>query len=247
MIETLDTLPVANPASPGRKEMQRNHLWVLSLLFLCGLVLACLGNLRLTVLYNQADELKAGDRVIWQEQTIGEVQNVEADATGRVAAQLQIKGDFREKVTDKSRFLIQTDPQHYRQKHVEMVNLAEGGNPLPNGAEVKGSTYLSLQVERGSRGLAAWSQLLRQELERWQKELHQLPEEEWYKELERQMDYWLNEMGQAGVETRRYFRQEVLPRLQEAVRELEKRLKELGKENEAEILNIKLEELKQLY
>ena len=226
--------------------MQRNRLWVLSLMFLCGLFFACLANLRLTVLYDQTDELKAGDRVIWQEQTIGEVQNVEADATGRGAAKLQIKGDFREKVTDESRFLIQADPHNYWQKHIEMVNLAEGGNPLPDGAEVEGSTYLSLQLEKGSRGLAAWSQLLQQELERWQKELNQLPEEEWYKELERQMDYWLSEMGQAGVETRRYFREEVLPRLEEAVRELEKRLKELGKKNEAEILNIKLEELKQL-
>jgi hypothetical protein len=229
-----------------RKEMQCNRLWVLFLLILCGLVPACLGNLRLTVLYDQTDELKAGDRVIWQEQTIGVVQNVEAGATGRVAAQLQIKGDFREKVTDESRFLIQADPQHYSQKHIEMINLVEGGKPLPNGAEVEGSTYLSLQVERGSRGLAAWSQLLLQELERWQKELNQLPEEEWYQELERQIDYWLSEMGQAGVETRRYFREEVLPRLEEAVRELEKRLRELGKKNEAEILNIKLEELKQL-
>lgn len=226
--------------------MQRNRLWVLSLLFLCGLVLACLGNLRLTVAYDQADELKAGARVLWQEQTIGEVQAVEADTTGRIAAQLQIKGDFREKVTDESRFLIQTDPQNYWQKHIEMVNLAEGGNPLPNGAKVEGSTYLALQLERGSRGLAAWSQLLLQELERWQKELNQLPEEEWYKELERQIDYWLSEMGQAGVETRRYFREEVLPRLEEAVRELKRRLRELNKEEEADILEIKLEELKRI-
>ena len=226
--------------------MQSNRLWVFFLLFLCGLVFACLGNLRLTVLYDQADELKAGNGVIWQEQTIGEVQAVEADSTGRIAARLQIKGDFREKVTEESRFLIQADPQNYWQKHIEMVNLAEGGNPLPNGAEIEGSTYLSLQVERGSRGLAAWSTLLLQELERWQKELNQLPVEEWYKELERQLDYWLSEIGQAGVETQRYFKEEVLPRLEEAVRELEKRLKELGKKNEAEILNIKLEELKQL-
>ena len=226
--------------------MKLNRLWFLCLLFLCGLVPACLGNLRLTVLYDQTDELKAGDRIIWQEQAIGVVRNVEADATGRVAAQLQIKGDFREKVTDKSRFLIQADPQHYWQKHIEMINLAEGGEPLPNGAEVEGSTYLTLQVERGSRGLAAWSQLLLQELERWQKELNQLPEEEWYKELERQMDYWLSEMRQAGIETRRYFREEVLPRLEESVRELKRRLRELHKEKDADILEIKLDELRRI-
>ena len=88
--------------------------------------------------------------------------------------------------------------------------------------------------------------MLQQELERWQKELNQLPEEEWYKELEHQMDYWLSEMGQAGVETRRYFRKEVLPRLKEAVRELKRRLRKLNKEEEADILEIKLEELKRI-
>jgi hypothetical protein len=226
--------------------MQPNRLWFLCLLLLGGLVSACLGNLRLTVLYDQTDELKAGDRVIWQEQTIGVVQDVKTDATGRGVAQLQIKGDFRDKVTDESRFLIQADPQHYWQKHIEMVNLAEGGDLLPNGAKVEGSTYLSLQVERGSRGFAAWSQLLLQELERWQKELNQLPEEEWYKELERQMDYWLSEMAEAGVEARRYFRKEVLPRLEESVRELKRRLRELHKEKDADILEIKLEELKRM-
>jgi len=226
--------------------MQPNRLWFLCLLFLGGLVSACLGNLRLTVLYDQTDELKAGDRVIWQEQTIGVVQDVKTDATGRGVAQLQIKGDFRDKVTDESRFLIQADPQHYWQKHIEMVNLAEGGDLLPNGAKVEGSTYLSLQAERGSRGFAAWSQLLLQELERWQKELNQLPEEEWYKELERQMDYWLSEMAQAGVEARRYFRKEVLPRLEESVRELKKRLREFHKQKDADILEIKLEKLKRI-
>jgi hypothetical protein len=243
MIETMNTLLVA---LPERKEMQHSRSWLLSLLFLCGLVFACLGNLRLTVLYDQADELKAGNRVIWQEQTIGQVQAVTADATGRMAAQLQIKGDFREKVTDESRFVIQTDPQNYWQKHIEMVNLAEGGEPLPNGAEIEGSTSLSLQLEKGSRGLAAWLPLLLQELERWQKELKQLPEEEGYKELKRQLDYWLSEMGQAGVETRRYFKKEVLPRLEEAVRELKRRLRELHKEKDVDILEIKLEELKRI-
>jgi hypothetical protein len=183
---------------------------------------------------------------LWNQQEIGKVHSVKQNPQGRLAVGLKIGRDFREKVTEESRFLIQADPQNYWQKHIEMVNLAEGGNPLSNGAEIEGSTYLSLQLERGSRGLAAWLPLLLQELERWQKELNQLPEEEWYRELERQLDYWLSEIGQVGVETRRYFKEEVLPRLEEAVRELEKRLKELGKKNEVEILNIKLEELKQL-
>lgn len=226
--------------------MRKLLYWSLQTFIVCGVLLACVGSIQFTVFYDRNEGLKQEDPVLWNQQEIGKVHSVKQNPQGRLAVGLKIGRDFREKVTEESRFLIQADPQNYWQKHIEMVNLAEGGNPLSNGAEIEGSTYLSLQLERGSRGLAAWLPLLLQELERWQKELNQLPEEEWYRELERQLDYWLSEIGQAGVETRRYFKEEVLPRLEEAVRELEKRLKELGKKNEVEILNIKLEELKQL-
>jgi paraquat-inducible protein B len=226
--------------------MKKLLYWCLPTFTVCWVLLACAGSLQFTVYYDGDEGLKKEDPVLWNQQEIGKVQSVKQNPQGRLAVGLKIGRDFREKVTDESRFLIQADPQHYWQKHIEMINLAEGGEPLPNDAEVEGSTYLSLQVERGSRGLAAWSQLLQQELERWQKELNQLPEEEWYQELERQMDYWLSEMAQAGVETRRYFRKEVLPRLEEAVRELKRRLRELRKEKDADNLEIKLEELKRI-
>jgi hypothetical protein len=230
----------------GKGKMKKLLYRSLQTFIVGGVLLACVGSLQFTVLYDRDEGLKQEDPVLWNQQEIGKVRSVKQNPQGRLAVGLKIVRDFREKVTDESRFLIQADPQNYWQKHIEMINLAEGGDPLPNGAEVEGSTNLSLQVERGSRGLAAWSQLLRQELERWQKELNQLPEEEWYKELERQMDYWLNEMEQAGVETRRYFREEVLPRLEEAVRELKRRLRELHKEKDADILQIKLEELRRI-
>jgi hypothetical protein len=226
--------------------MKKLLYWSLQTFIVCGVLLACVGSLQFTVFYDTDEGLKQEDPVLWDQQEIGKVHSVKQNPQGRLAVGLRIGRDFREKVTEESRFLIQADPQYYWQKHIEMINLAEGGDPLPNGAEVEGSTYLSLQVERGSRGLAAWSQLLLQELERWQKELDQLPEEEWYKELERQMDYWLSEMRQAGIETRRYFREEVLPRLEESVRELKRRLRELHKEKDADILEIKLEELRRI-
>jgi hypothetical protein len=101
-------------------------------------------------------------------------------------------------------------------------------------------------LEKTGRGLIVWSELLEQEFEHWQKELSQLPLEEWYQELESQMNFWLKELEQSGMETRKYFREEVLPRLKEAVRELTKRLREIGKEKEVETLEIKLQELKSI-
>jgi len=228
----------------GEREMKKLLFWSLQTFLFCGMLLACAGSLQLTVLYDRTEGLKQNDPVLWNGQKIGKVQSVKQNSQGRPAVQLQIRGDFREKVTDESRFLIQLDPRNRGQNFIMMVNLAEKGNPLPSGTAVEGSTYFTLQLEKTERGLKAWAEQLEQELKRWEKELSQLPESEWYKELEREMDYWLNQLGQAGVETREYFKKEILPRLEESLRELRKRLRQLGKKREIETLEIKLDKLK---
>jgi hypothetical protein len=223
--------------------MRNYRFWVWPLILVYGLAAACVGSLGLTVFYDRTEGLKQNDPVLWNEQKIGKVHSVKQNSQGRTAVNLRIRRDYREKVTDESRFLIQTDPQNPGESLVKMVNLAEKGNLLPSGTAVEGSTYFTLQLEKTERGLKAWTEQLEQELKRWEKELSQLPESEWYKELEREMDYWLNQLGQAGVETREYFKEEILPRLEESLRELRKRLRQLGKNREIETLEIKLDKL----
>jgi len=227
------------------EKMRNNRSWILPLIFVYVMAAACVGSLQLTVLYDRTEGLKQNDPVLWNEQKIGKVQSVKQNGQDRASVQLQISKDFSDKVTDESRFVIQADPQRQGESFVKMVNLSEKGNPLPTGT-VEGSTNLSLQLEKTERGLEAWRKHLERELERWEEELSQLPEREWYKELEREMDYWLNKLGQAGVETREYFKEEVLPRLEEALRELRKRLRQLGKEKEIETLEVKLDKLKNI-
>jgi hypothetical protein len=224
--------------------MRNNRFSILPLIFVYVLAAACVGSLQLTVLYDRTEGLKQNDPVLWNEQKIGKVQAVKQNGPDRASVQLQIRKDFSDKVTDESRFLIQADPRSRGDSFVRMVNLSEKGNPLPSGTAVEGSTYLSLQLERTAKGLEAWREQLERELERWEKELSQLPERESYKELEREMDYWLNKLGQAGVDAREYFREEMLPHLEEALRELKKRLRQLGKEKEIETLEVKLDKLK---
>ncbi len=226
--------------------MKHVRLSRLLLLFVFGLFWACAGGLHLMVLYDNAKGLEADDRVLWKEQAIGKVRAVKSRPTDRIGVQLHISKNFRQEVTDLSRFLVQADPQRPGQMSVEMIRLAAGGNPLPVGSEVEGSTLLSLQFERATTGLQVWSKILEQEIESWDEELRKLPLEQWYKVLERQMEYWAGEIEQAGEETRRYFRQEVLPRLEEAVRELQRRLLELGQKKKVEILDAKLKELKRI-
>jgi hypothetical protein len=226
--------------------MKRRGVAMVSLLCLCWLLLACPGDLRLKVLYDREDGLRSGDRVVHQGQTVGEVQSVALGPQGRVAVDLQISKSFREKVTNQSRFLITEDPKRPGDRFVEVIQLAEGGSPLLDGTEVEGSTALSLQLERTRRALQAWSDMLQGELEHWQKELRELPEKEWYKELDGQIEYWARELERASEERRRYFKDEVAPRPEEMLRELRKRLQELGKESDVEILQTKLENLRRL-
>jgi len=228
------------------EKMRNNHFSILPLIFFCLLAAACAGSFSISVSFERTEGLKQNDRVLWNDQQIGKVRSVKQNGQGHASVQLQIRKDLSHKVTDESRFLIQADPQGKGQSLVKMVNLSEKGNPLTTGTAVEGSTYLSLQLEKTERGLETWRKQLERELERWEEELSRLPESEWYKALEGEMDYWLNKLGQAGVETREYFKEEVLPRLEEALRELRKRLQQLGREKEIEILQVKLDILKNI-
>jgi len=127
---------------------------------------------------------------------------------------------------------------------VKMVLLSPGGKPLPDGAVVEGSTSFSLMIERGSRGIQGIPQFLQDALDRLSKEVGRLSDREWQKELESQLDSWDRELKKAGEDTRRYFQKEVLPKLEQAVQDLVRHLKDLGKEKDGEILEEKLDQLK---
>ena len=223
--------------------MKNNRLPILPLIFIYGITAACVGGLQINVLYDRTDGLKQNDPVLWNQQKIGRVHSVKQNVQDQASVQLQIRKDFSDKVTDESRFVIQADPQRKGESFVKMVNLSEKGNPLPSGTAVEGSTYFSLQVEKTQRGFESWRDKLEGELERLEEGLGQLSLMESFKELEREMDYWLNKLGQAGAETREYFKKEVLPRLKEALGELKKRLRQLGKDKEVETLEVKLDKL----
>ena len=96
---------------PTRGNKMRNrHFFIWPLILFSGLAAACSASLQLTVLYDRTEGLKQNDPVLWNEQKIGKVQSVKKNSQSRSAVQLQIRRDFREKVTDESRFLIQSDP-----------------------------------------------------------------------------------------------------------------------------------------
>jgi hypothetical protein len=219
---------------------------VLLPLFLFGLTQACANDLQLTVLYDQVQGLKPGDEVYMDGKPIGAVQSIEVNKDGQYEVQLGIKDEFRPIVTDQCHFYIRSNPHRSEHQALEIIAMAEGGSPLPDGAVVEGGSYLAYLLERGSRDLQAWSGRLQVEIERWAEGLSDLPKKEWYGQLERQMEAWAAELERAGEDARRHFRDEILPKLEEALEELRRRLEEEDEEEELEPLEIKLKRLKRV-
>jgi hypothetical protein len=215
------------------------------LMALLGALWGCASPHKVLVLYDRPGALKSGDRVIWENQTIGSVGDFRANPAGKTVVPLQIKPDFRQALTDQSRFSIQTDPDHPGNQSVRMVLLSSTGKPLPHGAVVEGSTTFSILMEKGSRELQGLPQILQDALDRLGKELDRLSDREGQKELESPMDSWARELKKSGEETHLYFEKEILPKLDRAVEDLLRRLKELGREADGKSLEDKLEKLKQ--
>ncbi|MGE5252798.1 MAG: hypothetical protein ACM3N7_02455 [Planctomycetaceae bacterium] len=196
------------------------------------------------VLYGRPGSLKPGDRVIWENQTIGSVGEFQPNPSGKTVVPLLVKPDFRHALTDQTRFLIQPDPAHPGSQSIKMVHVASGGKVLPDGAVVEGSTTFSLMTERGAQGIQGIPQILQDAMDRLGKELGRLSDREWQKELESQLDSWTRELKKSGEDTRRYFEKEILPKLEQAVQDLLRRLKEMGKEKEGKSLEEKFDRLK---
>ena len=227
--------------------MRHGQIGVAVLGWACGLLLlvSCSNELGITILYDPPASLKPGDPVHWQDQQIGTVSTVSVNKQGRVAVAVKIQAAFRANVTDQCRFVLMKKSIQPEQYAINVTCLAAGGTPLPNGAEVEGLTTWGLLLEQGRQGLQAWSKQLQTDLERWQQTLKQLPFEAWAQELEQRMTYWEHELDQAGAETKRFFKQEVLPALEAAINDLKRQLPPRERDK-TQKLERQLEELKQI-
>lgn len=193
----------------------------------------CSGDLKLTVTFDDARGLKAGDPVAWGENTIGRVADVRYTPAGTFEVKAEVEGRFRPAVTDQARFLVSEWPGGSGGKRLEMVELAKGGAPLKDGAVVRGSTRAELFGESVSRGVQGFLE-----------DLKRLPGSEAVRDLSREVDRLAEEMGRAGREAQEKLKKEVLPELERRLEELRRKLREQEREVEAEPIEAKLKELR---
>ena len=204
------------------------------------------GDLQVKIRFDQINGLKAEERVLFEGNEIGHVTDVFYEKDGTYLVDVAIRGDFKNTVTGDSRFFIVNDPSDPGRRAVEMVTLKGEGRPLEDGAVVKGRTRLSALIEKMEDDLSRAMDHLQKRFEGFSKELKQVPEDEDVKKLQKDLDQLLDEMKRSGTEFRDRVQRDLVPRLQEEIDRLKERLKEFGREKEAEPLQTRMDEIRQI-
>lgn len=96
------------------------------------------GDLRLTARFKDASGLKVGDRIIHERGYIGDVEKIFGTDDGRYLIELDIDKDHKKKITDRSIFYIDDDPDRPGEKAVFIEQKEVGGIPLVDGSVVAG-------------------------------------------------------------------------------------------------------------
>jgi paraquat-inducible protein B len=201
---------------------------------------------RIKIQYDQIQGLKEGDRVIFEQNHIGEITSVFYLADGYYTVDLAIKTHFANAVTEHSKFFIIGDPENEAKKAIEMIQTRRGGLPLQDGAIVQGSSKSSAVFSQMKEDLEKGLGDVKEQFERLFEELRNVPESEELKKLEKRLERLAEEMKRSSKSAREKMQKELLPRLKEEMEKLREQLEKFGREEELEPLETKMEEIMEI-
>ncbi len=214
--------------------MLKKSIILISLLILVG---GCWETgLNLNIRFDQAQGIEVKDRVIFEGNHIGSVTKVNYADSGDYIVSVTIQPNFSNTATEDSQFFIIDDPQNAQHKAIEVLLTAKGGMLLADGATVTGSVKPSAATELFNQLASGWSigmKLFGDQLGDWQKqfdsfskELEKIPDSEAYKQLEAEFDRLVEKMKHSGDEVRETIQKDILPRLEEEMEKMKKRLEQ---------------------
>lgn len=202
------------------------------------------GSAAVHVRFDSINDLVAKDRVVFDGADIGKVKKIKYGDDGTFLVSLSIEKDFRDFLTEYSRFTITDDPRDSSRKAVEMILTHMGGAPLKNGSSVDGSSKYQVLLEMMKDDARDGVVYLKKEYRRFSNELKSLSENEKIRELMDQMARLEEELKEASRETRDKIISEIIPMLEKEIEELRKELEAMGREEEVEPLEKELDKIK---
>jgi hypothetical protein len=204
------------------------------------------GDLHLKIRFDQINGLKTGERILFEENAIGEVTDVFYEKEGTYLVGVEIDSDFKNAVTGNSQFFIIKDPFTPDSKAIEMVTVKGEGSPLEDGAVVEGATSLSVLLDRMGGDIEKTINDLKKRFKNFSDDLKEIPENKDVKRLQKDLDRLLDEMKRSGTEFRDKVQKDLAPRLQEEIDKLKERLRGLGREEEVEPLETRMDEIRKI-
>jgi paraquat-inducible protein B len=212
---------------------------ILMLLMVALVFLGCKDTgLNLKVRYDQIQGLNEGDRVIFEQNHVGQVAGIFFSEEGVYLVDVVIRKDFENAATEHSKFLITWDPEKEGKKAIEITQSPRGGTLLTDGATVIGTTRASPRSDQLWGDFGKTLDDLKKQLEEFADDLRKIPESEEFKKLEKELEHLLEEMKKSGNAAREKIEKEILPRIKQEMEELKERLRRLGREEEVNPLEV---------
>ncbi len=202
-------------------------------------------DLNLQIRFEQIMGLKTGDRIVFEQNVIGEVARVVYEKEGTYLVDAEIRHEFKNAATNHSHFFIAADPSEAGRKAIEMVTEKGKGDPLEDGAVVEGSTKLSVLLEQMEDDVAKSVGDMKETFRKFAEELKEVPDSLEIRRLQEYLGRLLEEMKQ-GDAFREMVQKDLLPRLQEEIEKLKERLEKSGREKEVEPLQTQMDEMRKI-
>ena len=202
--------------------------------------------LNLKVRYDQIQGLYEGDRVIFEQNHVGQVAGIFYSEEGYYLVDLVIRKDFANAATKDSKFIITRDPEKEGKKAVEIIQNPRGGAPLTEGETVIGTTKDLPRANERWGDFGKTLDDLKKQLEEFADDLRKIPESDEFKKMEKELGRLLEEMKKSGDATREKIEKEILPRIKREMEKLKERLRRLGREEEVKPLEVQMEKLRKL-
>ena len=197
---------------------------MMSLLFFLLLPLLFFGcdgnNLNLKLKVHPDQRIEKGNKVYWDDRSVGEIEKVSPLNEAKILASIRIKKDAASGITKNCKLIVIDDPQDNTKRAIEITETSPDGLPLKDGmifeAPYGYTDKFRLDFSRGVKNL-------KRKAEEYANELSKVPEKEDYKELESKFMEYMAELKQSAKE----INNEVLYKLQELLDKLNKELKRL--------------------
>ena len=195
-------------------------------------------DLNLTIKFSNIDGLKESDRVLFEQNHIGDVTRVFYTKNGNFLVGVTIKKPFINIATEHSKFFITADTQYEGRKAIKILQLKDKGKALKDGATIDGSSEYSALLDLIMDDLGKRLEDLKKQFEKFPDKMKKIPESDEYKKLKKELERLSEEIKQAEEAAREKIQKEILPRLKREMENLKERLRKLQQKEESKPLEV---------